>query len=48
MAWQKGPLPKGIWGWGGVVPTDHVGLGFYFADFTGDKVKLVGTERKEY
>lgn len=37
MAWKKGPLPRGSYGWGGVVPFDHEGTGFYFADFDGDK-----------
>lgn len=39
MAWQKGPLPAETWGWGGVVPKDQSGDGFYFADFQGDSVK---------
>ena len=44
MAWQKGPLPKGTFGWGGVVPVgeSHVGHGFYFADFKGDSVRAIG------
>jgi hypothetical protein len=42
MAWKKGPLPKNTYGWGGVVPTDMTGVGFYMADFCGDKVKIVG------
>lgn len=37
MAWKKGPLPPGTYGWGGVVPDDRpMGLGFFFADFRGD------------
>jgi hypothetical protein len=42
MAWQQGPLPPDTWGWGGVVPKGVRGSGFYFADFQGDKVELVG------
>ncbi len=38
MAWQRGPLPKNTYGWGGVVPFDLTG-GFFFADFCGDHVK---------
>ena len=38
MAWKKGPLPPSTYGWGGVVPTDHEGSGFHFADFKGDSV----------
>ncbi len=41
MAWQKGPLPKDTYGWGGVVPLGLGGSGFYFADFQGDKVEAV-------
>lgn len=41
MAWQKGPLPKDTYGWGGVAPVG-LGTGFFFADFCGDKVKVVG------
>ena len=39
--WRKGPLPMGTYGWGGVVPTDHEGSGFFFADFCGDHVKVL-------
>lgn len=39
--WKPGPLPPNTWNWGGVVPVDEVGGGFYFADFCGDHVKLV-------
>jgi hypothetical protein len=38
--WQKGPLPPNTYMWGGVVPTDHKGSGFFFADFCGDHVKI--------
>lgn len=38
--WQKGPLPPNTYMWGGVVPTDHKGSGFFFADFCGDTVKI--------
>jgi len=38
MAWKKGPLPAGTFGWGAVVPFDMDGAGFLFADFAGDKV----------
>lgn len=45
MAWKKGPLPAGSYNWGGVVPTDGSGGGgFYFADFKGDHVELVGLD----
>jgi len=42
--WQKGPLPPNTYYWGGVVPTDLGGSGFYFADFCGDHVRIVGGE----
>lgn len=36
MAWKKGPLPKGTWGWGGVVQEDQDPRhGFQFASFAG-------------
>lgn len=43
--WKQGPMPSGTWNWGAVVlegmdPKN----GFYFADFCGDHVKLVGVE----
>jgi hypothetical protein len=38
MAWNKGPLPPGTYLWGGVVPINHKGSGFFFADFRGDHV----------
>ncbi len=42
MAWQKGPLPPETYGWGGVVPIGVApSIGFYFADFQGDKVWAV-------
>lgn len=42
--WRKGPLPPGTYMWGGAVPVDEeTGYGFYFADFAGDHVVLVGT-----
>jgi hypothetical protein len=40
MGWQKGPLPPDTYNWGGVVPDDHAGSGFYFADFRGDHVVI--------
>lgn len=46
MAWKQGPLPKDTYGWGGVVPFDQSGDGFYFADFCGDHVKCCPGERK--
>lgn len=42
MAWKKGPLPSGTYGWGGVVPFDEKVQGFYFADFAGNTVKAIG------
>lgn len=47
--WQKGPLPENTWGWGGVVPHglgDNLG-GFCFADFHGDRVKVIGAKEGE-
>ncbi len=42
MTWKKGPLPANTWNWGGVVPTGaDPSLGFFFADFCGDHVKLM-------
>ncbi len=42
MAWKKGPLPAGTYGWGGVVPVDlKASEGFFFADFCGDTVKAI-------
>lgn len=42
MAWQKGPLPPGTYNWGGVVPHgENMGMGFWFADFCGDHVKII-------
>lgn len=46
MAWKRGPMPKGTYGWGGVVPFDHSGSGFYFADFRGDTVALEPDKRE--
>lgn len=45
--WKPGPLPPGTYNWGGVVPADLQGVGFFFADFCGDSVKIVaaGTPR---
>lgn len=43
MAWQKGPLPKDTFGWGGVVKVGQT-QGFYFADFQGDKVATPGPD----
>jgi len=45
MAWQKGPLPPNTYNWGGVVPINEKSDGFYFADFCGDHVKLIPSER---
>jgi hypothetical protein len=39
--WKKGPLPQDTWDWGGVVPVGETS-GFYFADFCGNHVKIVG------
>lgn len=39
--WKPGPLPKNTYMWGGVV-TKGLTSGFYFADFCGDHVKLIG------
>lgn len=44
--WERGPLPANTWGWGTVVPVDMDGSGFYFADFCGDSVKIVGSDPK--
>ncbi len=38
--WKKGPLPKDTYQWGGAVPFDGAGGGFYFADFQGDHCTL--------
>jgi hypothetical protein len=40
MGWKKGPLPPDTWMWGAVVPTDHDGSGFFFADFHGNAVTM--------
>ncbi len=40
MSWKKGPLPAGTYKWGGVVPFDVGGDGFYFSDFQGNHVTL--------
>ncbi len=45
MAWKRGPLPPDTFQWGGVVPTDHDGSGFYFADFHGDHVCICPGDR---
>ncbi len=42
--WKKGPLPKDTYGWGGVVPFDFDGEGFFFADFAGDEVVVIGVK----
>ncbi len=46
MAWKKGPMPKGTYGWGGIVKTsqERDSRGFYLADFCGDSVKLTDGE----
>ncbi len=43
--WKPGPLPPNTFFWGGCVPKGEEGGGFYFADFCGDHVKLIGTDR---
>ncbi len=40
MAWTRGPMPAGTYGWGGVVPAGMNAEGFLFADFCGDYVRL--------
>lgn len=41
MAWKNGPLPANTYNWGGVVIVgENPSLGFHFADFCGDHVKL--------
>lgn len=47
MSWQNGPLPDHTYGWGAVVPQDHEGPGFYFADFKGNKVTLISNKGVE-
>lgn len=43
MSWKKGPLPENTWNWGAVVPVGvSASGGFFFADFCGDHVKIVG------
>ena len=45
MAWQKGPLPKDTYGWGGVVKVGQdPRVGFQFADFRGDKIATLGPD----
>jgi hypothetical protein len=44
--WKKGPLPPNTWHWGGVVLVGQESWGFYFADFCGDHVKIVSTNKK--
>ncbi len=49
MSWKRGPLPAGTWNWGGVVPFDMKGTGFFFADFKGNHVEILkadGTIRR--
>lgn len=50
MAWQKGPMPKETYGWGGVVPVAGVEKliagAFLFADFQGDHVLLPLGDKK--
>ena len=44
--WKQGPLPLNTWHWGAVVPKgEETHGGFYFADFCGDHVKIVNTDR---
>jgi hypothetical protein len=52
MAWKRGPLPAGTWGWGGIVPHEVDGKpfgggGFYFADFHGDHVVMLPGDPQE-
>lgn len=42
MSWKQGPLPPNTYGWGGIVKVGSEPSGFYFADFCGDHVKLIG------
>jgi hypothetical protein len=42
--WNKGELPNGTWGWGGIVLDDQTTSGFYFADFRGDHVMIQGDD----
>jgi len=45
MASQKGPLPAGTFGWGGVVKVGQdPRVGFQFADFRGDNVATPGPD----
>lgn len=44
--WRKGPLPADSWYWGGLVPADLHGSGFYYADFRGDHAILTPGDRK--
>lgn len=49
MSWQRGPVPKGTYNWGGVVLKDQEPSrysGFYFADFAGDHVKMCPSGRR--
>lgn len=47
MAWKKGPLPVGTFGWGGIVREDKdPAYGFEWASFGGDHVHI-GTEDGE-
>ena len=43
MAWKPGPLPPNTYQWGGVVPSDLVVPGFFFASFCGDHVEMQNT-----
>lgn len=46
MAWQKRPMPKGTFGFGGVLKVgERPMLGFHFADFHGDHVMLYDNKR---
>ena len=48
MSWKKGPLPPDTWNWGAVVPTDgSAHPGFFFADFKGDHVVVIGSAYEE-
>ena len=43
--WKKGPMPKGTYGWGGVVPHAEKELsGFFMAGFNGDTVTAYGAD----
>ena len=46
MSWKKGPLPAETYNWGGVVAIgENSKHGFYFADFCGDHIKIIGQDK---